>query len=60
MLSGIEPVNALLERILHPNKHSRVGLGVELNVFHIKYALHFEKFSPLHQFGLVAENNDSI
>ena len=55
MLSGMEPDNLLLERSLHPNKHSRVGLGVELNVFHIKYALRFEKLSPHHQFGQVAE-----
>ena len=40
MLCGMEAVNWLLYRPLHPNIHTRVGYGATLNVHHIKYALH--------------------
>ena len=40
-MSGMGPVNWLYCRYLHPNVCSRVGLEVNFNVHHMKYALHF-------------------
>ena len=61
MLSGMGPMNWLSFRYLHPNIYTWVGLGVNFNVHHMKYALHSALFffSPPHIIflGIIAQNN---